>query len=119
MGARWLDDPSDPSCKNSTPQHTVDGPRLSCKQQVGGSSPPRQLPNRWSIPLGPKVPALSGPGTNSQNGEKSWKTAWFGSQRWTAVWWTSAVTHTTLATPRRLMACIGAGGWVGILGART
>ena len=30
MGAHWLDDPSDPSCKNSTRQHTVDGPRLSC-----------------------------------------------------------------------------------------
>jgi len=37
-GAHWLDDPSDVSCKDSTGQHTVDDPLLSCKQQVGGSS---------------------------------------------------------------------------------
>jgi hypothetical protein len=39
-GAHWLDDPSDASCKDSTRQHAVDDPQLSCKQQVGGSSPP-------------------------------------------------------------------------------
>jgi hypothetical protein len=39
-GAHWLDDPPDVSCKDSTRQHAVDDPRLSCKQQVGGSSPP-------------------------------------------------------------------------------
>jgi hypothetical protein len=36
-GAYWLDDPSDLSCKESTGQHAVDYPRLSCKQQ--GVSP--------------------------------------------------------------------------------
>jgi hypothetical protein len=41
--AYWLDDLPDLSCKDSTRQHTVDGPRLSCKQQVPGSSP-RRLP---------------------------------------------------------------------------
>jgi hypothetical protein len=39
-GAHWLDDASDLSCKESTGQDAVDGPLLSCKQQVGGSSPP-------------------------------------------------------------------------------
>jgi hypothetical protein len=33
-GADWLDDPSDLSCRDSTDQHAVDGPRLSCKQLV-------------------------------------------------------------------------------------
>jgi hypothetical protein len=42
-GAHWLDDPSDMSCKERTRQHAVDGWPLSCKQQVGGSSPPGQL----------------------------------------------------------------------------
>jgi hypothetical protein len=37
--AHWLDDLSDLSCKESTRQHAVDAPLLSCKQQVGGSSP--------------------------------------------------------------------------------
>jgi hypothetical protein len=35
MGAHQLDDLPDVSCKDSTRQHAVDGPRLSCKQQVG------------------------------------------------------------------------------------
>ena len=39
-GAHWLDDPPDLTCKDSTRQHSVDDSRLSCKQQVGGSSPP-------------------------------------------------------------------------------
>jgi hypothetical protein len=39
-GAHWLDDPSDVSCKEDTGQHALDDPLLSCKQQVGGSSPP-------------------------------------------------------------------------------
>jgi hypothetical protein len=43
-GAYWLDDPSDLTCKDSTQQYPVDDPLLSCKQQVGGSTPPRQLP---------------------------------------------------------------------------
>jgi hypothetical protein len=47
-GAHWLDDPSDVSCKDSTGQHAVDDPRLSCKQQVGGSSPPASSQNRSS-----------------------------------------------------------------------
>jgi hypothetical protein len=29
-GAYWLDDPPDLSCKDSTRQHAVDDPRLSC-----------------------------------------------------------------------------------------
>ena len=33
-GAYWLDDPSDLSCKEATRQHTLDDPRLSCKQLV-------------------------------------------------------------------------------------
>ena len=39
-GAHWLDTASDLSCKDSTGQYAVDDPLLSCKQQVGGSSPP-------------------------------------------------------------------------------
>jgi hypothetical protein len=39
-GAYWLDDPPDVSCKDSTRQYAVDDSLLSCKQQVGGSSPP-------------------------------------------------------------------------------
>src|SRR5512132_552878 len=39
-GAHWLDDPPVVSCKDSTRQHAVDDPRLSCKRQVGGSSHP-------------------------------------------------------------------------------
>jgi hypothetical protein len=40
-GPHWLDDPPDLSCKQTTRQHALDNPRLSCKQQVGGSiSPP-------------------------------------------------------------------------------
>jgi hypothetical protein len=37
--AHWLDDPLDLSCKDSTGQHSADGSLLSCKQQIGGSSP--------------------------------------------------------------------------------
>ena len=40
MEAHWLDDPPDLSCKDSTRQHAVDDPLLSCKQQAGGSVPP-------------------------------------------------------------------------------
>jgi hypothetical protein len=29
-GPHWLDDPSDLSCKETTRQHAVDDPRLSC-----------------------------------------------------------------------------------------
>ena len=39
-GAHWLDDPPDLSCQDTTRQHALDDPLLSCKQQVGGSSPP-------------------------------------------------------------------------------
>jgi hypothetical protein len=38
-GTYWLDDASDLTYKDSVPQHPVDGWRLSCKQQVPGSSP--------------------------------------------------------------------------------
>jgi hypothetical protein len=40
-----LDDPSNVSCKESTQQYPVDDPLLSCKQQVGGSSPPASSQN--------------------------------------------------------------------------
>jgi hypothetical protein len=43
-GAHWLDGPSDLSCNETTRQHAVDDPLLSCKQQVGGSSPPPPAP---------------------------------------------------------------------------
>jgi hypothetical protein len=49
-GAYWLDDPPDLSCQDSTRQHPVDGSRLSCKQQVGGSSPPASSHKRRSQP---------------------------------------------------------------------
>jgi hypothetical protein len=39
-GAYWPDDPPDLTCKDNTRQYALDGPLLSCKQQVGGSSPP-------------------------------------------------------------------------------
>jgi hypothetical protein len=39
--AYWLDDPSDLTCMDGTGQHAVDGPLLSCKQQVGFESPRR------------------------------------------------------------------------------
>ena len=35
---------SNVSCQESTRQYAVDDPRLSCKQQVGGSSPPASSP---------------------------------------------------------------------------
>jgi hypothetical protein len=41
--AHWLDDLSDVGCKDSTRQHSLDDPRLSCKQQVGGLDPWRRL----------------------------------------------------------------------------
>jgi hypothetical protein len=34
-GPHWLDTVADLSCKDSTRQHSVDGPLLSCKQLVG------------------------------------------------------------------------------------
>jgi hypothetical protein len=39
-GAHWLDDPPDVGCQDGTRQYAVDATLLSCKQQVGGSSPP-------------------------------------------------------------------------------
>jgi len=35
-GAYWLDDPSDLTCKDSTQQHAVDDPRLSCNPLLVG-----------------------------------------------------------------------------------
>ena len=43
-GAYWLDDPSDLTCKETTRQHDVDDPLLSCKQQVEDWSPPASSP---------------------------------------------------------------------------
>jgi hypothetical protein len=37
-GAHWLDDPPDLTCKETTGQHAVNDPLLSCKQQVGPCS---------------------------------------------------------------------------------
>jgi hypothetical protein len=34
-GAHWLDDLSDVSCKDSTRQHAVDDPLLSCNRLLG------------------------------------------------------------------------------------
>ena len=56
-GAHLPDDPPDVSCKDSTGQHTVDGWPLSCKQQVGGSSPP---PARITAGQRPATLALLG-----------------------------------------------------------
>jgi hypothetical protein len=39
-GAHWPDDPPDLSCQYGTRQYALDDARLSCKLQVGGSSPP-------------------------------------------------------------------------------
>jgi hypothetical protein len=39
-GPHWLDTASNVTCKESTRQYAVDGALLSCKQQLGGSSPP-------------------------------------------------------------------------------
>ena len=50
-GAHWLDNPPDLSSKDSTLQYAVDGPLLSCKQQVGGSSPPASSQNRPPCPV--------------------------------------------------------------------
>jgi hypothetical protein len=47
-GAHWLDDPPEVSCKDSTRQYAVDDPLLSCKHQVGGSSPPASCQIRRS-----------------------------------------------------------------------
>jgi hypothetical protein len=49
-GAHWLDNASDLSCMEDTGQYAVDDPRLSCKQQVGGSSPPASSQHRKSQP---------------------------------------------------------------------
>ena len=58
-GAHWLDDPSDLSCKDGTRQHPVDDP-LSCKQQVGGSSPPASSQTRAARSVLELAPILCG-----------------------------------------------------------
>jgi len=37
--AHWLDDPSDLTCKDSTRQHAVDDPLLSCNPLLVASEP--------------------------------------------------------------------------------
>jgi hypothetical protein len=37
-GAHWLDSPTDLSCKESTRQHAVDDPRLSCNLVLSSGS---------------------------------------------------------------------------------
>ena len=56
-GPHQLDDPSDLTCKDSTGQHAVDDPRLSCKQQVGVRVP---LPAPNTADHGPEIIALLG-----------------------------------------------------------
>jgi hypothetical protein len=51
-------DPPDLSCKHRTRQYTVDDPLHSCKQQVGGSSPPASSHSRRSQAC---KPCLAGP----------------------------------------------------------
>jgi len=53
-GAHWLDDPSDLTCKETTRQHAVDDPLLSCNPLLatwGHGSPPASPPcvTRWNI----------------------------------------------------------------------
>ena len=53
-GAHWLDDPPDLSCKDSTRQHPVDNPLLSCNPLLatwGHGSPCASPPcvTRWNI----------------------------------------------------------------------
>jgi hypothetical protein len=38
-GAHWLDEPPDLSCMETTRQHAVDDPLLSCKQMLLGTAP--------------------------------------------------------------------------------
>jgi hypothetical protein len=45
-GAHWLDDPPDLSCKDSTPQHAVDGSQLSCNLLPMLGVPPT-TPRPW------------------------------------------------------------------------
>jgi hypothetical protein len=52
-GAHWLDRPPDTSCKDSTRRYAVDDPLLSCKRQVGGSSPPASSQKRRSQACNP------------------------------------------------------------------
>jgi hypothetical protein len=59
-GAYWLDDSSDLSCKESTRQYAVDGSRLSCKQQVPGSSPSTNSKSRKAQKLRATFPAWKG-----------------------------------------------------------
>ena len=47
-GRDQADRASDLSSKDSTRQYLVDGSLLSCKQQVGGSSPPASSQSRRS-----------------------------------------------------------------------
>ena len=67
-GAHWLDDPPDVSCKDSTRQYAVDGSRLSCKQQVGGSSPPASSTARSAWALAGCRWAGGWPGPRSRSG---------------------------------------------------
>ena len=63
-GGHWLDDPPDVSCQDSTQHYPVDGPLLSCKQQVGGSSPP---PAQRHDPPGRSL-AVGGPAAGRDRG---------------------------------------------------
>jgi hypothetical protein len=59
-------------------QPLPDDPRLSCNSRLGVRVPP-PAPNRWVDPVGAEGAGVERAGDDSQNGEKSWKTAWFGS----------------------------------------
>jgi hypothetical protein len=59
-GAHWLDDRPDLSCKDSTQRYAMDDPLLSCKQQVGGSSPPASSHQRSRMTRAASAPGPSG-----------------------------------------------------------
>jgi hypothetical protein len=46
-GAHWLDDPSELSCQDSTGQHAVDDPLLSCKQLSAAAGTAFPLPSTY------------------------------------------------------------------------
>jgi hypothetical protein len=57
-GAYLLDDPPDVTCKESTRQHVVDGPRLSCNPLLGRIPRARATRTRLSrAALRPVTPA--------------------------------------------------------------
>jgi hypothetical protein len=72
-GAYWLDDRPELTCKDSTRQHAVDGPRLSCKQQVPGHlSAPEAQPAPLRCWCAAYLPADRGSDTGRRNAAGNW-----------------------------------------------